>query len=406
MTASPTEAAGFAQGGHLGGAGSDPQVHSFALSPGKIREIDAEIDKAMEEDDDIDEAISKVIKEELAKGDYAGASYLAFEHPSFSGGENFKALISLYPHRDLEHIDTARLADKQAWGRMQKTDTPSKATPATKVPAPSKAPAQPFATKKDHAAHLLKQGVTTAEMLKALGWPSISMPAMAKSLNMRLEKVKEGRVTKYRGIPLGPAYQPEKTHSLMDFLSSRGGIRSDDGNIGDLRHSIGGKNKFIPGYGQLIRKPGAISTAAQKSGRYAAMKLDTAREAAAEAGYIPEETTLPEFLDVVDRALRGEKIYPQGYVPEGRAAEPEELERQQQEFNDDLTAAVTEGGGKLSAKEHARALELWRHEGLNDPVEILERLALEADDSEIATGAPDRSGDPVTGWDVPDDDEF
>ena len=59
-----------------------------------------------------------------------------------------------------------------------------------------------FKSKKEHAAHLLEKGVTTQEMLNALKWPSISMPAMAKSLNMKLEKVKEGGVTKYKGTPM------------------------------------------------------------------------------------------------------------------------------------------------------------------------------------------------------------
>jgi len=60
-----------------------------------------------------------------------------------------------------------------------------------------------FKTKKALAAHLLQKGVTAEAMLKALGWPAISMPALAKSVGMRLEKTKEGRVTRYKGIPLG-----------------------------------------------------------------------------------------------------------------------------------------------------------------------------------------------------------
>jgi hypothetical protein len=51
---------------------------------------------------------------------------------------------------------------------------------------------------------------------------------------------------------------------------------------------------------------------------------------------------------------------------------------------------------------NARALELWHQEGLNDPVEILERLTLEADDPEIAAGAPAHA-EPIPGWEVPDD---
>ena len=53
----------------------------------------------------------------------------------------------------------------------------------------------------------------------------------------------------------GPAAQPEKQRSLLSYLASRGGIRNDDGNIGDLRNSDRCQQQFIPGLGQLIRKP-------------------------------------------------------------------------------------------------------------------------------------------------------
>jgi hypothetical protein len=236
--------------------------------------------------------------------------------------------------------------------------------------------------------------VTTKEMLEALGWPSISMPAMAKSLNMRLEKIKEGKVTRYKGVSLGPRSQPEKTHSLLPFLARRGGIRADDGNISDVRTAIGKNNKFIPGFGQLIRPQKQLSTAAKLGGKYAPMDLDGAREAAVEAGYIDQSTTLPEFIEAIDRELRGERVYPAGYLPEGRSDDPGELEHQQNGFMQELHAS----SGELSDAENVRAIELWTHEGLNDPIDILERIALETDDGEISAGAEPRS-EPIAGWD-------
>lgn len=258
-----------------------------------------------------------------------------------------------------------------------------------------------FKSKKEHAAHLLKKGVTTKEMLAALSWPSISMPAMAKSLNMRLEKTKEGGVTRYVGIPLNsPAAKPEKTHSLLGFIGARGGLRSDDGNIEDVRTSIGRKNKFVPGYGQLIRKPSQLSTAAQKSGKYAAMRIDQAREAAIEAGYLSEGASLADFLEQVDRELRGEKVYPQNYVPENVPEDPGEREHAEAGFMRDLDDAIAEGGGTdLSDKERKRALELWQREGVSDPVDVLERLAMESDDDETESGGAPARAEPVTGWD-------
>lgn len=251
-----------------------------------------------------------------------------------------------------------------------------------------------FKSKKDHAEHLLKKGVTTKEMLDALGWPSISMPAMAKSLNMRLEKVKEGKVTRYKGISLGPRAQPEKTHSLLPFLARRGGLRVDDANISDVKTAIGKGNKFIPGFGQLIRTPKKLSTAAREGGAYAPMDLDGAREAAEEAGYIPEGTTLAEFIEAIDSELRGQHVYPAGYLPEGRSADPEQLEHEKNGFMAEFHDKV----GELSDSERARAVELWMHEGLNDPLDVLERIALEVDDGEVSAGAPKRS-QAVPGWD-------
>lgn len=57
---------------------------------------------------------------------------------------------------------------------------------------------QKFKSKKDHIGHLLTQGTTPKELMQAMGWPSVSMPAQAKSLGMKLEK-KDG---KYFGVKM------------------------------------------------------------------------------------------------------------------------------------------------------------------------------------------------------------
>lgn len=59
-----------------------------------------------------------------------------------------------------------------------------------------------FKSKKEHVAHLLTEGTTTAQILEATGWPSVSVPAMAKAAGMKLEKYKEDGVTKYKGTPM------------------------------------------------------------------------------------------------------------------------------------------------------------------------------------------------------------
>ena len=167
-----------------------------------------------------------------------------------------------------------------------------------------------------------------------------------------------------------------------------------------MRQSIGRKNLFVPGYGQLIRIPKQLSTAAIKSGRYAAMSLDTAREAAVEAGYIHDNSTVPEFLELLDRELRGDKVYPHGYVPE-KEFDAAKDEHERERFIDDINAVIRDSGGaELTDAERARVLEIHSREGLDDPAAIIERLALEADDD---TGIP--RAEEIPGWDVPYDAE-
>ena len=63
---------------------------------------------------------------------------------------------------------------------------------------PEKSAEKSFKTKKEQIGHMLTNGTTPKELMAAMGWPSVSMPAQAKSLGMKLEK-KDG---KYYGTPL------------------------------------------------------------------------------------------------------------------------------------------------------------------------------------------------------------
>jgi hypothetical protein len=183
---------------------------------------------------------------------------------------------------------------------------------------------------------------------------------------------------------------------LLRFIAEKGGISARDELINDLRQSIGAKNRFIPGLGQLIREPEALSTAARRAGQSGAMTIDRAREAAIEAGLLPEGATITDFIDRMDQELRG-------HAPaEARGkADPAEIAHAEHNFLEGINDAVKEAGGaELSDTERERALELHRTEGLTDPVEIIERLALEADDTETAAGAPARA-EPIPGWDAP-----
>lgn len=49
-----------------------------------------------------------------------------------------------------------------------------------------------FKSKKEQIGHMLTKGTTPKELMQAMGWPSVSMPAQAASLGMKLEK-KDGK---------------------------------------------------------------------------------------------------------------------------------------------------------------------------------------------------------------------
>ena len=205
------------------------------------------------------------------------------------------------------------------------------------------------------------------------------------------EAPKEGAKARAGAERLNKAPTP-----LLRFIAERGGISARDELINDLRQSIGAKNRFIPGMGQLIREPEALSTAARRAGQSGAMTIDRAREAAIEAGLLPEGATITDFLDRMDQELRG-------HAPPETAhpADPAEIAHAEHNFLEGINDAVKEAGGaELSDTERERALELYRTEGLTDPTEIIERLALEADDTETAAGAPARP-EPIPGWDTP-----
>jgi len=58
-------------------------------------------------------------------------------------------------------------------------------------------------TKTDLIKNLLlrTKGCTTAEVLKATGWPSVSMPYQAKAVGLKLRKDKVGNISRYFGKP-------------------------------------------------------------------------------------------------------------------------------------------------------------------------------------------------------------
>jgi hypothetical protein len=208
--------------------------------------------------------------------------------------------------------------------------------------------------------------------------------------------------------PRGPRAVPQERWSLLQFIADRGGIKADDKNIGDVRTIFGRDQKWIPGFGPLIRKDG--------------MELDRAREAAVEAGYIQDHgqsgvsageatSNLDTLLQAMDREERGNKVYRQGVEPQEareRAPDAAELEQHranQAELDSRIENYLKEVGIKPSEIEPsiaARMRELMDRQRL-EPDIAHERAVMEADDHAVETeNAPERA-EYIPGWDVPDD---
>jgi hypothetical protein len=76
----------------------------------------------------------------------------------------------------------------------------------TSAKAPERAPTTPGGVRPGSKVALVadlllrEEGCTTADVLKATGWPSVSMPQQAKAAGLNLQKEKDGGVTRYRGV--------------------------------------------------------------------------------------------------------------------------------------------------------------------------------------------------------------
>lgn len=95
--------------------------------------------------------------------------------------------------------------------------------------------------------------------------------------------------TNDEGFPIDAKGSVKKPDSLIEFLARNGGVRDDKGelkafDLGDR------KTGFVAGAGPVLRKNG--------------LHPDKAREAAAEAGYLPMDSTTADFYDAIDKDIR------------------------------------------------------------------------------------------------------
>ncbi|MCC6172076.1 MAG: hypothetical protein IT481_08610 [Gammaproteobacteria bacterium] len=246
------------------------------------------------------------------------------------------------------------------------------------------------------------QSIAAAKAAEALPEPvSVAAPEPAKApIAAPAEPVvpKEAAVHVGPEAARGPRARPEETWSLLEFLASRGGIKPDDPQISDLRGSIGSSNKFVPGFGHLVRKGG--------------MSLDRAREAAVEADYLFDaghvsdaqaSSTVRTLLDAIDGELRGQRVYRQGQAAPERAQDPGELRHQMEGALDQSLEQVEISPASVAGPLRERVLEIMSKERIADPLEAYERAVMEESFRGAETGRAQRVADTIPGWDVPDD---
>lgn len=193
---------------------------------------------------------------------------------------------------------------------------------------------------------------------------------------------------------VGEGRTTRKHLSLLEFITARGGIRPEEANIGDLRTIFGTKNKFVPGFGQLIRPKG--------------MFLDQMREAAAEAGYLNkdmEKSTVRDLLDAVDAENRGRKQYVQGEEAEATAKEQDPAQRlhEMDTALDRELEAVEIEPSSVAGKLRDRVIEIMDKEGVSDPLIAYERAVMEQDENVARAGEVEPRSEYLPGWDVPDE---
>lgn len=128
----------------------------------------------------------------------------------------------------------------------------------------------------------------------------------------------------------------ETEQSLFQFLRGVGGLKADP----ELKYILDNSTS------KLVRNGDK------------AMSLDRAREAAVEAGYLPQDATVRDFLDAVSAEAGGNKQFRQGYAP---AAGKQSTEGFAEEVNRHLDDALKEVGLDPAAVDDATRASVVAH---------------------------------------------
>lgn len=111
-----------------------------------------------------------------------------------------------------------------------------------------------------------------------------SLPDVDTQLDPLIDRLRSGKV---------PTGEEMFGKSLVDFLREKGGLKDEGGELSSRQPDAERK----PFEKRLLNKKG--------------LDLDRARELAAEAGYLPKESSVADFLDAIDKETRGEPVYSQ-----------------------------------------------------------------------------------------------
>ena len=238
--------------------------------------------------------------------------------------------------------------------------------------------------------------VRASELLKAAATVD---PRIAESLNgPAAEEPPLATVHMGPKAARGPRAKDPDHYSLLEFLADRGGLKPN----GELATVFGGKPKFVPGFGPLLRKAG--------------MTLDHAREAAVEAGYITDagaiagrenESSINQLLDLIDQEARGSKVYRGGQEPpETKAQASARDDERQAHYETEFAHALDEVGidrKSVPDKTWGRVLEIMNKEHVSDPLIAYEQAVMEESHYGQEVGQGGRTEQHIPGWDVPDD---
>jgi hypothetical protein len=200
-----------------------------------------------------------------------------------------------------------------------------------------------------------------------------------------------------KAIAYAPPAKPRKRAergplSLTEFIAQRGGIDPKDPLIGDVRSILGLPNRFVPGFGMLVRPGG--------------QRLDRLREAAVEAGYLTDpgdltgreaRTTIADLLELMDADNRGQKVYSE--ADRGTVADREKINQEKALASNlkELQKEAKDAGliaTDAQIEQAARSAVISGRDAYDELVDMLERdaIALIDEAEQIAQGEETTDG--------------